>query len=305
MTVNRFPHTGLPLAAITIVVAAAALTGLAAAGAQPGREQGQSITPVYEGYVEKPDGSYDLLFGYLNRNWVEQPVIEIGPDNHMEPGGPDRGQPTHFFPRRSRFVFRVPVAADFGTNEVIWTLTANGVTAQAFGTLRAGYAVDDTVLMANFGGGGPSGFSPDTIGNLAPVLAVEAEGTLTATVGEPITLQSIATDDGKPTRRALPSFWVGRSRSSPIAATGLRLSWFRYRGPAPVAFDPPQAKVWEDHRDGGGSPWSAGWELPPIPPDNRWAVRATFNAPGTYVLRCQAHDGGLQTYEDITVVVSP
>ena len=283
------------------VLAAGALVD--ATGAQPGRGRGENITPVYEGYVEKPDGTFDLLFGYLNRNWIEQPVVSIGADNRIEPGGPDRGQPTHFLPRRNRFVFRVPVPSDFGAGEMVWTLTVNGVTAQAFGTLRQGYAVDDTVLMANFGGGGPSGFHPDTIGNLPPALAVETARTLTAAVGEPVTLRAVATDDGKPGRRPIPAFWIGRSRTVLFASTGLRLSWFRYRGPAPVTFDPPQTKVWEDFRDGGGSPWSPGWKPPPVPPDNRWVARATFHEPGAYVLRCLAHDGGLQTYEDVTVVV--
>ena len=291
------------LTAAATVLAAAVTLLAAAASAQPGREHGQSITPVYEGYVEKPDGSFDLLFGYLNRNWAEQPVAEIGPDNFLDPEGPDRGQPTHFFPRRNRFVFRVPVPADFGRGEVVWTLTVNGVTAQAFGTLRQGYAVDDTVLMANFGGGGPGGFRPDTFGNRAPVLTVETDHELTAAVAEPVTLRAVATDDGKPGRRPIPDLWIGRSRSVLFAATGLRLSWIRYRGPAQVTFDPPQTKVWEDFRDGGGSPWSAGWEPPPIPPDDRWVVRATFSAPGTYVLRCIAHDGGLQAYEDVIVRV--
>ena len=298
----RHPRAGAGL----IAVAAAAATLLTpAASAQPGREHGQSVTPVYEGYVEKPDGSFDLLFGYLNRNWAEQPVVPIGPDNHIEPGGPDGGQPTHFFPRRNRFVFRVPVPADFGSGEVVWTLTVNGVTWQAFGTLRPGYAVDNTVLMANFGGGGPGGFHPSTLGNTPPALTVETDRELTATVGEPTTLRAVATDDGLPGRRPIPAFWIGRSRSVLFASTGLRLSWIRYRGPAPVTFDPPQTKVWEDFRDGGGSPWSAGWEPPPVPSDNRWVVRATFSEPGTYVLRCIAHDGGLQAYEDVTLRVAP
>ena len=188
---------------------------------------------------------------------------------------------------------------------MVWTLTVNGVTAQAFGSLRQGYAIDDTVLMANFGGGGPGGFRPDTVGNRAPMLTVETGRELTAAVGEPVTLRAVATDDGKPGRRPIPDLWIGRNRSVLFAATGLRLSWIRYRGPAPVTFDPPQTKVWEDLRDGGGSPWSAGWEPPPIPPDSRWVVRATFSAPGTYVLRCIAHDGGLQTYQDVTVRVDP
>lgn len=296
------PRT-LACACLIVAVTAAAAALATAAGAQPGRERAQGVTPVYEGYVERPDGSFDLLFGYLNRNWVEQPVAPIGPDNHIEPGGPDRGQPTHFLPRRNRFVFRVPVPADFGDGELVWTLTVNGVTAQAFGTLRQGYAVDDTVLMANFGGGGPSGFHPDTVGNRPPVLTVETDRVLTAVVGQPVTLRAVATDDGKPGRRPIPSFWVGRGRTVLFASTGLRLSWFRYRGPAPVSFDPPQTKVWEDFRDGGGSPWSAGWQPPPIPPGNRWVVRAAFSEPGTYVLRCLAHDGGLQTYEDVKLHV--
>jgi len=72
-----------------------------------------------------------------------------------------------------------------------------------------------------------------------------------------------------------------------------------------VTFDPRQTKVWEDRRDGGDSPWSAGWQTPPIPPDNRWTVQATFSEPGTYVLRALAHDGGLINYEDVTVIVRP
>ena len=90
----------------------------------------------------------------------------------------------------------------------------------------------------------------------------------------------------------------------PNSATGLRLSWIKYRGPGTVLFDPPQTKVWEDRRDGGNSPWSAGWSPPPIPPENRWAVQATFSEPGTYVLRALGHDGGLIDYEDVTVVVT-
>ena len=38
--------------------------------------------------------------------------------------------------------------------------------------------------------------------------------------------------------------------------------------------------------------------------DGKWFVRATFSSPGTYVLRCLAHDGGLMTSEDVTFVVS-
>ena len=36
-----------------------------------------------------------------------------GPDNGFNAGGADQGQPTHFLPRRNRFVFRVKVPAGF------------------------------------------------------------------------------------------------------------------------------------------------------------------------------------------------
>ena len=88
------------------------------------------------------------------------------------------------------------------------------------------------------------------------------------------------------------------------SATGLRLSWFVYRGNGTVVFDPIQTKVWEDTRDNANSPWSYGWRTPAVPPDGKWVVRATFAEPGTYVLRCQAHDGGLGSTGDITVVVT-
>ena len=52
------------------------------------------------------------------------------------------------------------------------------------------------------------------------------------------------------------------------------------------------------------SPWAVGWKVPPIPPGNRWTVRATFREPGTYTLRAQAHDGGLADYGDVTVTVA-
>src|SRR5712691_11023672 len=70
---------------------------------------GQNIAPAYEGWEPNPDGSFNLVFGYLNRNWEEEFHVPIGPNNSIEPGGPDQGQPAYFFPRRNRFVFRVRV----------------------------------------------------------------------------------------------------------------------------------------------------------------------------------------------------
>jgi hypothetical protein len=263
-----------------------------------------SIAPVYEGFWRNADGSYELMFGYFNRSWDDIIDVPVGPANSLDPGGPDQAQPTHFFPRRNRFVFKVHVPADFGNKEVVWTLTVNGETQKAYGTLKPAYAVDENVLMANFGGGGQSGFSPDMVGNKPPKLTIEGSRTIAAKVGVPVSLSAVATDDGKLTTRSLPTYFLGEGHFAPMAATGLRFAWFVYRGAGRVEFDPPQTDVWEDTRDGSNSPWSIGWKVPPVPPGNRWTVRATFAEPGTYVLRAQAHDGGLMDYGDVTVTVT-
>ena len=263
----------------------------------------KTVAPVYEGFQRNADGSYDLLFGYFNRNWDEEIDVPVGPDNRLEPGGPDQGQPAHFLPRRNRFVFRVRVPANFGDKEIVWTLKTKGQTLYAYGTLKPLYEVDDISIAANFGGGGGTGFHPDLVGNKAPALEVPGEKGRLARVGSPVTLRAVATDDGLPRPRSLRRP-IGRDRVTPDSATGLRLSWFVYRGTGDVVFDPPQTKVWEDLRDGGNSPWSVGWETPPVPPDNTWVTRVTFNKPGRYVLRCLAHDGALDTHADVTFVVN-
>ena len=58
--------------------------------------------------------------------------MPIGPDNHFEPGEPDRGQPTHFLPNRNFGMF-----TDHGAEELRrrprqlwWVLTVNGVTSR-------------------------------------------------------------------------------------------------------------------------------------------------------------------------------
>ena len=292
--------------ATAAVVAALAVGSVSAAPAHAqGDPPDHDVALSYEGFTKNGDGSYRLWFGYFNRTWDREFDVPIGPENNFEPEVADRGQPTHFFPRRNQFVFSVPVPADFGDDEVVWTLTTNGVTERAYGTLRPQYAVDDVVMSANFGAGGQTGFNPSLVGNVTPSLTIEGERTLRTRVGVPVSLSAVATDDGKPTRRGMPAGLVGQSHFVPNSGTGLRFSWYHYRGPGSVTFDPPQTKVWEDRRDGGNSPWSAGWQVPPIPPDNRWAAQASFSEPGTYVVRALAHDGGLIDYQDVTVVVTP
>ena len=107
-----------------LLVVAAILVISQAAGAEQSYSRGQNASPAYEGWETDADGSRYFLFGYFNRNWEEELDVPVGPDNYFEPGEADQGQPTHFLPRRNRFVFRVPVPDNFNeTDQLVWTLT--------------------------------------------------------------------------------------------------------------------------------------------------------------------------------------
>src|SRR5258708_14683714 len=90
--------------------------GAVGASAQVQYYRGQNVAPVFEGWEHNPDGTYSMVFGYLNRNFEEEVDIPLGPDNSITFGGEtfgDRGQPTHFYPRRQRFLFRSVVPKDW------------------------------------------------------------------------------------------------------------------------------------------------------------------------------------------------
>ena len=112
---------------------------------------GQPLEPAYEGWMQNKDGSYTLYFGYMNTNWLQEFDIPVGPDNTFSPGPADLGQPTHFYPRRNSFLFTVRVPKDFGTSELVWTLTANGVTRKTFGSLKSDYLIDPQVISTEVG----------------------------------------------------------------------------------------------------------------------------------------------------------
>src|SRR3954454_21465852 len=124
--------------------------GVGAVGAQvpksalplePQRERGVSITPAYEGWYANPDGSFSLLLGYYNRNAKETLDIPVGPNNKIEPGDPDQGQPTHFETGRQWGVFTIKVPKDFGNKAVTWTIVSNGEQQAIPFTLNKGYPI--------------------------------------------------------------------------------------------------------------------------------------------------------------------
>jgi hypothetical protein len=283
--------------------------------------RGQSISPAYEGWERNEDGSFNLVFGYMNRNWEETPDIPVGPENGFSPGPADRGQPTNFLPRRNRFIFKVRVPADFGEQELVWTINHAGEELTAYGSLRPDYFIDNVVVMSENGALGAGTSSPELRAHTPPTVALETPTKIEARVGEPVRLVAHVTDDGLPRRRQIPLPLTGEgtldfdravnqmipSRITVDKATGLHMTWFVYRGPddsaESVSFNPPQIHAWEDTRPYSNSPWAAFWSAPEPPADNRWISEVTFSQPGTYVLRGRADDGGLFTDTDVTVHV--
>jgi hypothetical protein len=160
--------------------------------------KGQNVAPAYEGWEQDADGSKWFVFGYMNRNWVEEIDLPPGPDNTITPGGPDLGQPTHFLPRRNRFVFRVAVPKNFSEkDEMIWTLTAHGTTEKAWATLRPDYLLDNVVKASETGALGAGTSSPEVRSNQPPAVKVESANTV-AKVGQSLTLTATVKDDGIP-----------------------------------------------------------------------------------------------------------
>ena len=154
---------------------------------------GQDTSPAFEGFEKNDDGSFNLVFGYMNRNWEEETDVPIGPDNNISPGPADQGQPTHLLPRRNRFMFRVRVPRDFGDKELVWTLTTHGRTNKAYASLRPDYIIDDVVIASETGALGAGSSSPEMRANKAPVTQIEGPKTRTAKVGQP--LQIVNSDD--------------------------------------------------------------------------------------------------------------
>ena len=295
-----------------VLLAAAVLAAGSLRLAGQSYSSGQPVWPAFEGWEKNDEGSFNFVFGYMNDNWQQELDVPAGPDNALEPGGPDRGQPTHFQPRRNRFMFRVRVPRDWGDKEMTWTLSTQGVARKAYASLRTDLLIENIDIMSETGALGAGTSNPELRADKPPVVAIAGPKTLTATAGEPLTLTATVTDDGVPRRRGPPpgrGLPEGLAFRPPVRVTvgkvvGLHLSWFVYRGAGAVTFSPRQIKTWEDTRAGANSPWAPLWQAPAVPADNKYVTTVTFAEPGTYVLRARADDGALTSDEDVTVTVS-
>ena len=251
--------------------------GAISVGAQVQYARGQNVAPVFEGWEHNQDGSYNLVFGYLNRNYEEELDIPVGTDNHVDMGS-DAGQPTHFYPRRQRFIFRVVVPKDWDKKKkVIWTLTSRGRSDVAKGWLQPEWELSEGVIVENMGGGVPDPNNRPPTLTISPVKPI--------TLPDAASLVASATDDGLP-KPYRPSASNPDRDSQPRRPRGVQIKWILYRGPGTVTFAPD------------ASPIVHGESI-------TLTSKASFSASGTYVLRVTAYDGQLPTSRDVTVTVNP
>ena len=267
----------------TIAWLGGALIGAQAPGQlplEPVRDSGQSVTGAYEGWYQNADGTFTLLVGYFNRNQTQTLDIPVGPNNHIDPGGPDLGQPTHFQPRRQWGVFTIKVPKDFTGKKITWTLVANGQTTVV------PMHVDPLWVVEPLKDAG--------LGNTPPVLRFAPGGTpfqgpptgiahaLTASVGRPLELTVWATDDG-----------IRAPEARPRPGPQTTIAWSKFRGPGSVTIEKAS---------------------PVAETDGKSTALATFATPGEYILRVQANDvsgdggGGFQccwTNAHVKVTVTP
>ncbi len=225
---------------------------------QPARESGQSITAAFEGWYQNPDGTYTLLLGYFNRNLKQTLDIPVGPNNRIDPGGPDYGQPTHFLPRRQWGVFTIKVPKDFGDKRLTWTIVANGQTTSVPVGVVKGYQVEPFKEVAQ--GNEPPEIQLEPNGPVFTGPPVGIAATLSGTVGQPVPLNVVATD--------------GNDNDPDPNPIQLKL--------------PPIAVVWSKHRGSGDVTFAA--VRPTVGKDGKASTTATFSAPGEYLLRAQVND---------------
>lgn len=278
--------------------------------AEPVTNAGGPIYATFEGWGPLKDGTNALLLGYFNRNRTQIVDIPIGPDNSIEPGGPDFGQPTHFMTGRQYGMFAITVPKDWGNKKLTWTINANGHKNSISFWLNPPYWIDFFKNTAN--------------GNEPPRIKFAMNGTeytgppkertvatLAATVGQPLDLTAWAADQPatlnvepaggaeppapaaapRPAGAAranepLPAFIGGRVVPLTAAAPGggaegrrprgdIQVIWKKFRGPGDVKIGTETISL----ENGGDAKKFLEAK-----------TTATFSAPGTYWLRAQVND---------------
>jgi hypothetical protein len=281
------------VAMVALLTATAFPQGITQAYKEPPHESGQAITAAFEGWYPNADGSNTILIGYYNRNMKEVLDIPVGPNNRVDPGGPDRGQPTHFSTGRQWGVFSITVPRDFGQDKKItWTIVSNGKTTTVPFSLNPLWvispfkdATSNTPPFIGFQDAGPFLQGPPrTIANA-----------LTTRLQDPLSLTVWVADDAN-----VPPSFAAFAKMLPTVT----VTWSKFRGPGEVTFAVAKPKVEK-----------AEFKPPPSATyTGKATTTATFSEPGDYILEVTANDlsgvggGGFQccwTTAQVKVTVKP
>lgn len=256
---------------------------------------GEAIYPVFEGWGPHKDGTTVLLLGYYNRNRSEAVDVPVGPNNRIEPGGPDRGQPTHFEAGQQHGVFAIRVPRDFASQKLTWTLSVNGQTTTVSFWLNPPYFLDFFKNAATENEPPVVRMTADGPGITGPPLGIAHA--VSGAVRQPIALRLWASD--------VPARWPGaadelteqRSKRpsvvEPFAVVGDQ-SFGGIRGGRGRAARPDISVSWKMYR-GPGKVVVAQPRIPLVTKKDpnvviQASTTATFDTPGEYVMRAQVND---------------
>ena len=264
---------------------------------EPLGNKNEAVFPYFEGWYNNEDGTATIMLGYYNRNTEQTIDVPIGPNNRIEPAGPDRGQPTTFLPRRQYGVFSITVPKDFGNQKITWTLTANNLTNSVTVWLNPKYFVEPFKNIAN-------GNTPALMRFAAngPVLQGPPKGvaqSLQATVSQPLTLE-VWTADLPPTYDAATNRYMSleevavkqakeaeeraaRGATGAAARGGRGTTGRETRGgadTAPVAIINGQVIGAAGTTAGSAASTRPGAGVPPGPPADVTVVWSKYRGPG-------------------------
>jgi hypothetical protein len=269
---------------VSVVLALALAAGAVALSAQqapilpsePPRGFGTSVTGAYEGWFDNADGSHTFLVGYMNRNRQREIDIPIGPNNRIEPGGPDLGQPTHFMPGRKIGMFTVTVPREFKPDQrLTWTLTVNGQTMSIPLKMNVDYNVSPFKIQHTA-----------TITNTPPVIRFEEKGapiqgplatglkpaaTRTTSISTPLALDLWADDDA--------TFSTGPGTAPRNPPPPVSVTWTHFRGTGKVTFDKEKPEMQKLAGGNIGEPFRG-----------KYSTTVKFSEPGDYLLQVTAND---------------
>jgi hypothetical protein len=266
----------------------------------PIRERGTSVTPAFEGWYFDKDGSQRVMVGYFNRNTKQEFDIPAGPNNHIDPGPADQGQPTHFNPGRQWGVFTIKLPKDFGTRKLSWTIVANGFTNTITLHTNADYIVEPFEDAANKNTPPTLKFQPNGPIFTGPPQTIAEK--YTGTVGVQLPLAVWIFDQGpkinvpEPSNRGRGRGAAGRGAEAAGRAGGAgargAAAGAPGRGAAPEGFTPPppMAVTWTKFRGPGDVKFDNNKPAIERGGDGKTVTNATFSAPGDYILRVEGND---------------